>query len=1641
MNQSLKSFVLNKLQFTLSLLILCCFSVLKLHATHDVGGNIAYEFLGDPDGDGQYTYEVTLTTYQDCQSIFWHTQPGGTFPLATQDIGVYEGFDTSSVLTRIRQVSLSLIDSTRIEISLPSGCPSPPSSVCVYEVTYRGRVDVPITFQGYHFIFDKCCRNVLTNIRSPQPPSPGGSGVVYHAWTSGPLSGNSSPNFTDLSVPFICVGDTTPILNTAVDPDGDQLLFSFERPYDGLAQNTGFSPPPTYNWPPSLVNYFPGYSENAPFGSGGYAFINGFTGYTEYFTPTAGSFGVTVQIKELNSNGILVGFSRRHYQFQALLNCPVNQSPRLSSIGSSGQTSYTVEEGDSICFDIIFTDPDGDSLNFNSSITGSIFNSSITNPNATAGAFSFGDSTATSEFCWNTGCNQGRSLPYQFTATVKDAGCYPREASAVYTITVNDFNGPSNITGQNIVCAGSQAVIYSTDSIPGASYQWTIIGGTQVSGGNTNNISVDWGNGPGGTVQVRATSEFGCPSDPIDIAVTVLNFPFDAGNDTSICAGDTVQIGGSPTAPAGFDIKWTPASSLSNDSIQNPFAFPTSTTTYQLQVTDTQGCRIVDSVTVNVGTLPNAFVSNDTTICAGDIIQLNAGGGTSYSWSPASGLSATNIPNPTVNISATQTFVVTISNASPCPFVDSVTVTVFNPSLVDAGTDTSICFGNSFVLGGNPTSTGGSSFNWNPSAFLSSDTVANPVFTPPNPGVFTFRVTATLNFGCTATDSLTVTVDPSPNVQVSANRLRICEGDTTLLVGTGALTYLWMPNISLSDSTGSQVIASPSDSSSYVLMGTDINGCTGADTVNITVESLPRIITDSVIFICSGDTVEIQASSGVGITYNWQSFPALNYISSNSIRNPLISHSVPGSSIIVQLDASKSSVANCRNLDTCIVLVDTVVPTDAGPDTLVCFPDSVMIGGNPRGFAGTIFSWTGFRINDSSLANPKVNPDVPFTYTLNTQNGSCIGRDSVFVDVRQKPDIEVTPDSIDFCIGQSVQLNTNIISGVISSYQWIPADSLNNDSISNPIANPTDTTLYILVASDTDGCFDTDSSFVAVYLSPPISIFDTTICDGDTVQYNNDPNFSYSWTPATRISNPNVPNPLIFPNDTTVYRVEVSNSSGCFGRDSAQISVIPQPNFEIFSDTAICRGDTASLMAIGGSPTSFIQWSPTTGLDNPGATNPKASPTVTTEYTATLRNAGICPASKKLTVTVNPIPSVSAGRDTSICFGASVQLNAGGALDYVWSPGEFLNDSNLRNPIASPLQRTQFIVTGSDNIGCSDRDTVEIRIDALPFVDAGPDRIVCNLGDIATLGGSPSVQVGSFSTWNNPGLLNDPNIQNPRTIVTQRRSFILQATDTNSCRNSDTVIVDVFDVEVNTIDDQCSGVQVQLPAAEVIGTKPFQYSWKPAGSFVDPSLEEPVLLTSFDQTYTLVVRDSNNCVDSSSFDLFIKSSPKSVLDFEVIADCDQAVFIGENRSVDADSIQWQFDGEFTNAEQVEFNIDYNDDFEISLISWKENCPDTAKVAEATLDFDDYFQLEPPNVFTPNFDGKNDLFEVNKGNRLYSCTEVSVFNRWGQLIFTSQGPNHAWDGRTFSGQEASEGVYFYRVEVNGRAKNGYITLMR
>jgi hypothetical protein len=240
------------------------------------------------------------------------------------------------------------------------------------------------------------------------------------------------------------------------------------------------------------------------------------------------------------------------------------------------------------------------------------------------------------------------------------------------------------------------------------------------------------------------------------------------------------------------------------------------------------GCDSLIITTTTLSSLPFITISNDTTICEGQSVQLNGYGGVTYSWSPSIGLSNPNIATPIATPITTTTYALTIANNNGCNITDSVMVTVNSIPVVVMPLDTTICQGDTIqVLA---TATG--MITWSPNTVISNPTVGNPFLFPSNTTVYYLTVTNAL--GCTTMDSMTVNVITPPIVTISPN-VMICESESVQLNATGGVSYVWSPSASLNDSSIPNPIATPTATTTYQLVVSNTLGCISNDSVTITV--------------------------------------------------------------------------------------------------------------------------------------------------------------------------------------------------------------------------------------------------------------------------------------------------------------------------------------------------------------------------------------------------------------------------------------------------------------------------------------------------------------------------------------------------------------------------------------------------------------------------------------------------------------------------------------------------------------------------------------------------------------------------------------------------------------------------------------
>lgn len=1772
------------MRFPIKPLLLAAFvlAVGTSRATHLIGGNLGYTYLGETaPGSQVYRYQVYVEFYMNCgDDSNWQflqeilNTNGGVMP-----VGVYPQDPAAPNANKplLTVANLALVDSAYIVPDLPGGC-TVGAGLCTERGLLTGTVDLPLNFGGYHLYFQMNARNLsITNLLNPN-----NTGIGYYAFIPPPLLPNSSPVWLGVPTPLLCINDTSTFINAATDPDGDQLIFSFEVPYNSVDNGGGIIPPP--NVLPSsipLVNYVGGYSVNQPFGAGGYSFINGATGLTQYMPTVQGNYVVAVEVKEYR-NGVLIGRTRRDLQLQAVV-CPPNDAPE--AIGAQG-TSFTVQAGASLCFDVAFQDPNADSLLLTAS--GTIFDGNLFSPPATIIAPVNGATSVGSTFCWDTDCAQAQDQPYLFSVSVSDNGCPPRTLDVVYQVTVQGFTGPASITGAGQACAGASGNTYTTAAISGADYTWSVTGGTIASGQGSNSIQVDWGASGPGSVEVFATNAQGCSSAIVTLPVTIAALPVaNAGLDVAICQGQSTGLGGSPTGPAGSSYAWTPSSGLSSATAANPSASPNLSTTYIVQVSNS-GCVSRDTILVTVNQ-PTVSASEDSAVCVGGSAQLNAAGTGSFVWSPAAGLSTSDIPDPVATPSQTTTYAVLLTDDLGCTATDSVTITVNPLPFADAGSDATPCTGTNYVLGGSPTGPLGSTFAWSPNSGLSNPSSANPTLSVGNDQAYVVIVTDSNQ--CATSDTIAVTVLPLPDVDAGPD-LEVCFGGSVQLQGSGNGNLLWTPGFGLSDPTAPDPICTPEQTTVYTLTVTDVNTCTNSDQALVTVNVLPSADAGPDASICTGGSVQI-GTDQIG-SFSWSPTTGL---SAADVAQPIASPAVTTTYYITLTSAS-----NCSQLDSVVVTVNEfdqsialVPPTsgacentaatiiaapdqagnmyawsvngpviitgssgntvnllhttpgmstlllvvmddngcssdsisstittldtpeaDAGPDVTYCLGDSVQIGGTPTGPIGATISWysPSGSISDTASSSPFVTAAANETIIVFVSQDICVDSDTLQIVVSQV--IADAGSDVSICEGSTVQLNASGGTG----FSWTPGSGLSDASIADPVATPLTTTTYTVTVTNDDQCtaqdsvtvtvnavaqagsddavlhcgsgtsfnmtdslggapdpngvwfapdltshgevFDPnidpegqwiyvagagtacpDTANLAIALIVPIPAFtgDQVICLGDTTQITATGGVTYTWAPTNGISDPAIADPMLFPDVTTSYTVTVTDGNGCIGSAPLTITVNALPAVDAGPGSAICEGGSTS---IGGNPTGptaiSFTWTPSNGLNDTGASNPIASPAGTTTYSVTVQDANQCVNTDVVTVSVNPLPNLDAGPDLQVCLGSGVTIDATGSGTFSWSPSAGLNDPAAEDPVASPQATQNYTVTLTDANGCAATDDVLVTVNALPTADAGEDSWLCQ-GFAADLVGSTS---GGSAAWSPSAPVADASALVTTATPLNSTTFTLTITDANGCMSSDAVIITVGNdppIDAGADATTCGGTPVLLGGSptSVPGSS---YLWSPSSGLNDPTSPNPTATISTTTTYVLLV-SNDTCTSSQPVTISIDGNGQADFAARFEAGCDALRGFFLDASTDAITWHWDFgNGTTSESRNPQAFLPYGTNSLVTLvITDASGCADTTSQLFTLDTYANLVSIDVPNVFTPNGDGQNDVFTLDTDAFLGPCTDMNVYNRWGEAVFVSQGGNITWDGRNFSGEPCTPGTYFYVIEVNGLEFKGSVTLMR
>ena len=373
------------------------------------------------------------------------------------------------------------------------------------------------------------------------------------------------------------------------------------------------------------------------------------------------------------------------------------------------------------------------------------------------------------------------------------------------SINVSDAGTYSVVTTDANGCTSSASIVVTQNSLPEVSIsdQQTICSGssaTLLAGGGTSYL---WNNGyteasisvtTGGTYIVVVGNSAGCTaSASTTVVVNETPTPVISGN-LSICDGESTTL----SVNGGDSFVWSNGSASESINV-------TSSGTYSVVVSNSNGCTASASVSVNILENPIVTISGNSSICDGGVTTLTAEGGNSYLWS-------TGFPGASINVSEAGTYSVIAIGANGCTSSAELVVVQYSVPEVSITGNTTVCEGSSTTI----TANGGVSYQWS-----TGETGASI-----NVNAFgIYSVTATGNGGCTATANATVFVSSAPTPSISGN-MHICDNETTTLTANGGDSYMWS-----NGSTGNSI--NVSNGGTYSVIATNESGCTAMVSANV----------------------------------------------------------------------------------------------------------------------------------------------------------------------------------------------------------------------------------------------------------------------------------------------------------------------------------------------------------------------------------------------------------------------------------------------------------------------------------------------------------------------------------------------------------------------------------------------------------------------------------------------------------------------------------------------------------------------------------------------------------------------------------------------------------------------------------------
>lgn len=931
----------------------------------------------------------------------------------------------------------------------------------------------------------------------------------------------------------------------------------------------------------------------------------------------------------------------------------------------------------------------------------------------------------------------------------------------------------SDFTISGNVCQGADAIItYTGNASPSANYVWSFPNAIVTSGYGAGPYTVHW-NTPGTYTITLTVDQAGCIGTQTAHSVTVFQNPTAcfAMPDTA-CVNDLNQVVYNCNASIAAQYNWTFGNAVVvSGAGQGPYTLSwTNAGTYSvsLQVIEDGCVSPVETNFVTVLPLPVAAITPVSDQCFNgnsfNFIYAGTTPVTNYYWN--FGVSATPATSnaavpPAVTYSSpgiktVKCIVVSQGCKSDTAYINFTVNEEPDANFTASGSTACLGSNLTFNYTGLPISNQ-QSYSW---SFGSN---ANPVYsTLQNPGAVQFNqggfqtVTLTVSlFGCVATQSQQIYVNPGPLVSAGPDK-NFCEGngpiqlDGTVIGTNPPYFYSWW-SVPVAGGIGNPSVedpfVNPTDTTIYYFQVSDATGCySNVDSTVVIVKPKPKVDAGPDKEICDSPTAPgtfldggLAANNTAPGPYSYSWFPGGAAGGMIAGQDSLISPYVRPvqttiyTLVVTSANGCSSDVTTLDTMSTVTVVVNPLPNVNAGPYSEICFGETIQMNGSANSAGPNYtYQWT----PPTGLVNPTSptslnTPPATTTYTLTVESNGCANSDTVTITVHTLPTGAIEPPVSDICQGDSVQLDGRADGdpfGNLYTYSWTPSTGLSNPNSATPYAFPNLTTTYTLQVSSTDCPGFTDAVLVNVKPTPIANITtqDTLICQGDAKQLIATYSFTtaagtpiiYQWTPNVNISDPYISNPVVTPTQTTVYTVEISVAGGCSTTDAVKVEVVPQIVADITADkNPICGGETTMLHAAtsggnGGTPT--YSWYPASGLTDSTSQSISVSPDVTTTYYLTISES-VCSGTDSLQLVINPQPTADVyATNLTGCAPLATQFgeNATNEIGYLWNFGDGTPVSNAPSPTHTFTTAGDYTVTFTAlGLGaCNTSNTLNVHV-------------------------------------------------------------------------------------------------------------------------------------------------------------------------------------------------------------------------------------------------------------------------------------------------------------------------------------------